>query len=558
VFTITGKTGDASITNADIAEGTYTLSETGPALYEGQWSCQIFHQGLPIRSTTGPVVKLVLEDQATCTITNRSQSNLTLVKHVVLNNSGQIRTAADYTVTATPVLIPGQPTLTGTGDPNNGGVKAVPILSGTYTLAETPTDSGFIPSNWSCEGAVSVIPVLLGTATIVVAPGNAVVCEITNTAVDPNLTLVKEVENGSTGFAVPRDWDLTATTPDSGGFTITGKTGDVSITNADIAVGTYTLSETGPALYEGQWSCVVTHVGVPERSTTGPVIVLALDDRAVCSITNRSLSTLTLVKKVELNKNGLIRTPADYTLTATPVVIPGQPTVSGNGDPTSGGGVNLVRVLAGTYTLTENPTDTGFTPGLWSCTGATSFIYAGLGSATIVVPDGADVSCQITNTAVDPNLTLRKLVQNGSTGTAVPTDFILTAFNPAGGGSTISGTTGSPSVTGADVAIGDFTLSESGPANYTGDWECVITNLGHPPRFTTGTVVSLILEDQAVCTVTNTHNGASNAAFLRGHGRGLPNTGLPVAGPLLFGGLLTAAGAGVWLWIRRRRNEVAD
>ena len=84
--------------------------------------------------------------------------------------------------------------------------------------------------------------------------------------------------------------------------------------------------------------------------------------------------------------------------------------MSGNGDPTSAGGVNQVSVVAGSYTLTETG-PTGFTPGAWDCPGGV------LTNGNIVtVPNGGVVICKITNTAVSPTLTLKKTVDDGTTG----------------------------------------------------------------------------------------------------------------------------------------------
>ena len=78
--------------------------------------------------------------------------------------------------------------------------------------------------------------------------------------------------------------------------------------------------------------------------------------------------------------------------------------------------------------------------------------------------EGSAATCTITNTAIDPTLTLIKVVDNGvSGGTAVPADWTLTALN---GGSTISGPGGDPAVIGATAIAGTYALSEAGPAGY--------------------------------------------------------------------------------------------
>ena len=180
--------------------------------------------------------------------------------------------------------------------------------------------------------------------------------------------------------------------------------------------------------------------------------------------------------------------PADWTVTATPVAIPGQGPVSGNGDPTSPGGVNAVTVLAGSYDLSESG-PTGFTPGTWVCQGGVVSRLAGHGARA------RDRRLPITNQAVAPTLTLVKVVDNGTTGaTAVPTDWTLSAAGPT----PISGATGSAAVTNAPVHVGTYTLGESGPPGYTaGAWTC-------QGGTAVDGAITLVEGQAATCTIINT------------------------------------------------------
>ena len=192
---------------------------------------------------------------------------------------------------------------------------------------------------------------------------------------------------------------------------------------------------------------------------------------------------------VDAAGSGSSKVPADWTVTATPVAITGQATVSGNGDPTSPGGVNAVSVLAGRYDLSESGPP-GFTAGTWSCQGGVVS-----GAARVIVPVQGTVVCQITNQAVAPTLTLVKVVDNGATSaTAVPTDWTLSASGPT----PISGATGSAAVTNAAVQVGTYTLGESGPPGYTaGPWTC------EGGTAVNGTI-TLVEQQAATCTIVNT------------------------------------------------------
>ena len=90
-------------------------------------------------------------------------------------------------------------------------------------------------------------------------------------------------------------------------------------------------------------------------------------------------------------------------------------------------------------------------------------------------------------------LTLAKTVTNNNGGTASETDWILSAAGPT----PLSGVTGSGTVTGATVAAGVYTLSETGPAGYTpGSWACTVGSL-------TGDQLTLAPGERAVCTINN-------------------------------------------------------
>ena len=111
------------------------------------------------------------------------------------------------------------------------------------------------------------------------------------------------------------------------------------MTNAVAQVGDYQLSETGgPTGYlASDWGCT----GNAAPVTPDGVLTVALGEDVTCTINNNDQpARLTLEKVVDTAESGSGKVPADWTLTATPNAIAGQPTVSGNGDPTSPGGVD--------------------------------------------------------------------------------------------------------------------------------------------------------------------------------------------------------------------------
>lgn len=89
------------------------------------------------------------------------------------------------------------------------------------------------------------------------------------------LTLIKKVVNDNGGTAVVSDFKLGTSGPAS----ISGFTGDPSITDVTVGPGVFTLLESGPSAYTGTWSCA-------EGSLVGTTLTLTAGDEAVCTLTN--------------------------------------------------------------------------------------------------------------------------------------------------------------------------------------------------------------------------------------------------------------------------------
>ena len=189
---------------------------------------------------------------------------------------------------------------------------------------------------------------------------------------------------------------------------------------------------------------------------------------------------LTLTKTVD-NTGGGTALATDWTLSAT-----GPTTISGS---TGAPAVTNAVVSPGTYTLAETG-PTGYTASAWSCTDGT------LTGNSLVLAAGDDASCSLTNTFIPSTaeLTLTKTVDNTGGGTALATDWTLSATGPT----TISGSTGAPAVTNAVVSPGTYTLAETGPTGYTASaWSCTDGTL-------TGNSLVLAAGDAASCSITNT------------------------------------------------------
>lgn len=168
---ISGKTGDASITNVAVNSGVYTLSESGgPSGYTmGNWSCTG-------GSLSGNQITLSSGQSATCTLTNNDQqAYITVVKNVINNNGGNA-SANDFKLTLG-------------GNPVQSGV-AVAVNPGTYTVGETLL-SGYTFTGFSGD--------CNSDGKITVALGESKTCTLTNDDQTGSITIKKDVAN-SEGF----------------------------------------------------------------------------------------------------------------------------------------------------------------------------------------------------------------------------------------------------------------------------------------------------------------------------------------------------------------------
>jgi hypothetical protein len=122
-------------------------------------------------------------------------------------------------------------------------------------------------------------------------------------------------------------------------------------------------------------------------------------------------------------------------------------------------------------------------------------------TATINLTGVETVTCTFTNTLQQAHLTLQKTVVKDNGGTAVDTDWTLSASGPT----PISGVEGNAAVTNAAVNSGTYNLSESGgPNGYTAsDWVCTGGTQND------GDTVTLAPGDNATCVITNDDNAPS-------------------------------------------------
>lgn len=385
-------TNGGGVHNEPVFAGSYLLSESGPdtSWYTAStWACTgATLSGSTVTITNGATV--------VCWITNTATvPTLTLEKEVLGNDaSGGTADDTDFTLTATRVegVLP-----TLSGVEGDASITDADVMVGTYTLDETSGPSGYAEGTWDC-GADHPVN---GQNQITIALGDDVTCEIDNTAIAPKLTLLKKVENGSTGgTAVDTDWTLTGTGP----VTVSGHEGDSAITDKAVKAGSYTLSESGPAGYDGStWNC-----GTGRTSVTS--VTLALGENVTCEVTNTAKQPhLRLVKSV-VNQYTTPASATNWMLSAGgPAYIQGA------------GGTASLPVPIGDYDLDEQLNaggPAGYTEGTWSCVGGDQE-----GSA-VSIALGDTVVCTIVNTAQKPAWEILKTSDPVDGATVQPGDVI--------------------------------------------------------------------------------------------------------------------------------------
>lgn len=116
------------------------------------------------------------------------------------------------------------------------------------------------------------------------------------------------------------------------------------------------------------------------------------------------------------------------------------------------------------------------------------------GNGVATIEAGTTTYCTIVNKGIAPQLTITKVVENGSSTGSQVSDFRLFA-----------GAVEFTSGVGQSIPVGTYTISEIGPlAEYAGVTSCMVN--GAPVQMGSLNDISLALGDVVTCVVTNTKN----------------------------------------------------
>ncbi|WP_456825757.1 hypothetical protein [Cellulomonas sp. P5_E12] len=473
---VSGTSGSPGVTQVPIETGqTWSLSEGPVAGYvPGSWSCQG-------ATAVGDVVAIPEDADVTCTVTNHWTGGfLTLVKEV--QGSSVSPAAWILTAQSADATVQGR---SGTAD-----VTSVTVPPGDFSLSESVV-AGYSPSAWDCGPATVV------SSVVTVTEGQNVTCTIVNTATQPHLTLVKIVDNSAGGTVPASAWLLRADGPVS----LSGSTGDPSVTLAPVVPGAYALTESPartPGYDASEWTCLAGGaivqrapgvVTIPETAPDGS----PFSEDVVCTIRNTAQAPILTLRKSVDNSGGGQATPDAWELIGigTDDLLVGR-----SGAPT----VTDVPVHVGTFGLAESGPPNYAMDG-WTCFQATGEQLTVSVSGEVVLDLGDDVTCTARNRWSLAQVTLAKVVDGGP---AAPADWTLAASGSFG---EFSGVSGTPEATGVVdpgvVTLDEVALTPTADQGYTQvRWDC---GPGHP---VTGNQVLVAANDELTCTVTNEWHGS--------------------------------------------------
>jgi Prealbumin-like fold domain len=477
--------------------GTYTAGETLLSGYT--------FEGFSGDCDSNGDITVAAGESKSCTLTNNDQQAYVTVTKVVTNDDGGSALPNDFALTLE-------------GDPVTSGV-AVPVDPGTYTAGETLLD-GYTFEGFSgdCDS----------NGDVTVALGQSKSCTLTNNDQQAYITVTKVVTNDDGGNAAPDDFNLTLE-------------GDPVTSGVAVPVdpGTYTAGETQLPGY--------TFEGFTGDCDSSGDVTVALGESKSCTLTNNDEQATITVFKTVINDNGGTAQPDDFlltlegtsvlsgevvsvdpgTYTAGETLLDGYTFEGFSGDCDANGDVTVALGQSKSCTLTNNdqqatitvvkvvnndhggtaapddfdltlegtPVDSGVAvnvnPGTYTAgeTLLPGYTFDGFSGACdsngdVTVALGEDKTCTLTNSDIEPKLTVVKTVVNDNGGTLQVSDFPLFVDST----SVFSG-----EKNGFDA--GTHTVSEPEQFGYeAGDWggDCAADG-----------TITLQLADDKTCTITN-------------------------------------------------------
>ncbi len=507
----------------DLVPGvTYTLEEVDvPAGYDaGDITCSVESADggggdidLPYELQPGDVVS--------CDVTNVARPSQVTVTKEVAGVADGFDWSFDFTIDPATDGEDVTQTASGAGDGTAvvGWDNLVP--GETYTITETTVD-GYTAGELICEfdgepfGDSDGVSVTFEAPLDIDDAAAEIVCGITNTAVPSEVEVTKTVEGVADGFA----WDFEFTiTPDAvPAGSQTADQDNPTVTWTDLVPGeTYTIAEVA---VDGFDAGVLVCEGLTDLDETDDEMVTfeaplgGEGVEIICSITNVAPPSEVEVTKAVEGVSDDYEWSFDFTIDPATDGEDATMTASGTGDTSET--VMWENLVPGeTYTITETSVD-GFTPGEMVCSGVEDSDDDPL-SVTFEAPldteEGAEITCDITNTAVPGEVEVTKTVDGAKDDLDWSFEFTIDPA-PAGQDATIAatGTGNGDAVVGwTDLVPGEtYTIVEVDPGTsfVAGDLTCEVTHLDESVESVDPAAgISVEVGDSIDCAITNTARG---------------------------------------------------
>lgn len=264
------------------------------------------------------------------------------------------------------------------------------VPAGTYGVSEV-VPAGWTLTNIACVGGSVVYTGATGggtpafdpgdtTAEITLADGESSTCTYTDVK-QGSITVVKNTQGGDGTFS------FTGTRPFQ--ITTSAGTGQDSTTYANLASGTYTITEVVPSGYR-LTALTCSNGSATNLATATASVGVAAGENVTCTFTDTRLGTITITKRISGD------VPASFEFTVPASLDPsGRITLTPPID-TGTASRTFTDVAQGTYRVAELAPPPG-----WLFTGLTcngpAVIDAGTRSATIDLAAGGAVECVFGN-----------------------------------------------------------------------------------------------------------------------------------------------------------------
>jgi len=442
-FAITTQGGSGQKVFADVAPGTYTISEVVPP----GWIRSDTVCADPTGNTTviggSATIELGAGEDVTCTYTDTRLGDIQISKHTV-GGDGTFSFSGPQNFQITTTSDAGPPFVFANLEP------------GVYTIAEA------VPADWQLSGLVCTDPTndsttSGSTATIRLSPGETVACTYTDTRL-ASVTVEKLTLGGNATF------DFTG----SQSFSITTTSGNGQNTTAlaSVVPGTaLSIIESVPSGWTlADVACQDAATGTPLGTAIGNGVSVtpAAGQAILCAFTDTKSATLRVIK------DAVPQSAQSFNYTLTGPTAPASFSLVDNGSGTNS--QTFTDLPAGDYIVTES-----LVPG-WINTGITcsDVVEPNLGRRTTIdrtmasltahLGFGQTVECTFTNTQIQPGtITVQKKAVGGD-GTFAFTGSgpgVLATFSIATSGAEHAG-----SQAFAGLTAGTYSVAEVVPAGW--------------------------------------------------------------------------------------------